>query len=193
MGASVRNAMLRTVLVALALVAPAAPAGAGLMTTMMDTGTPIMTFTIPAGGINGESGYVGPNTISYEGSSPVLAYCTDLFRTIGINDSYQVTPQSLSTLPGGDMVARLFTADSVLGGSTWVDKAALQLAIWDVVESGRRGIGPLDPPTVAVAPVILTAGEFKVPDVVDITASGIDLRAVMGRVTSLLDLAPTVA
>lgn len=188
-----RAFILRSALHLLALVALANPADAGLIVTKMDTSTPIMTLTIPAAGMNGESGYVGPNTISYDGSKPVLAYCTDLFRSINISDSYGVIPQPLSTLAGGDQVARLFTADAVLGGGTWVDKAALQLAIWDVVESSRRGISPFAPPGAATAPAMLNAGEFKMPGVVDITASGIDLQDVMARVRLLLAAAPTVA
>ena len=101
-----------------------------------------MTFTIPSQGINGEGGYVGPNSVSLDGSPFVDAYCTDLFRSIGVNDSYPGSVQPLSALPGGDVVARLFTADTILGSPTPTSKAALQLAIWDVVESARFGLAP---------------------------------------------------
>jgi hypothetical protein len=165
-----------------------APAEAGFITTSMDGSTPVMTFTIPGGGLNHEEGYVGPSTISYNGSASVQAYCTDIFKSIGVQDGYAATAQPLSALAGGDLVAKLFSADAALGGSNAVTKAALQLAIWDVVESARAATTPLDPLTAGT----LTSTEYKIAGVVDITSTGLDLITVMGRVSSLLNLAPTL-
>lgn len=137
---------LHLVLAALTLSTLAAPADADLITTSMDTSTPIMTFVIPAAGINGESGYVGPNTIVFDGTSTSQAYCTDLFRSIGVNDSYAAKFAPLSDLSNHSLVSRLFAADSALGDVSSLEKAALQLAVWDVIETGRAGLGGFTDP-----------------------------------------------
>jgi hypothetical protein len=165
-----------------------APADAGFITTNMDGSTPVMTFTIPGAGVNGEGGYVGPNTISYNGSAPVQAYCTDIYKSIGVQDGYAATVQPLSTLAGGDLVAKLFSADAALGGNSAVTRAALQLTIWDVVEHAREAKAPLDPLTIGT----LTSTEYKITGVLDMTSTNLDLIAVMGRVSSLLSLAPSL-
>ncbi len=183
-----RGFILRFSLPFLALAALATPADGGLIVTQMDTSTPIMTFTIPSRGVNGESGYVGPNTVSLGGGAAVQAYCTDLFRSIGIDDHYPGSVHPLSSLPGGNLVARLFSADAALGGSTPEDKAALQLAIWDVVEFSRLGLGPLDPLKVGS----LNKTEYKINGVLDITAGSVSLVTIMDRVSSLLNLAPSL-
>ena len=118
-----RFVMLRLALPTLALAVLTAPADAGQIVTQMNTSTPVMTFTIPSQGINGEGGYVGPNSVSLNNGPFVQAYCTDLFRSIGVNDQYAADIQPLSTLSGGDLVARLFSADAALGGATPADKA----------------------------------------------------------------------
>ncbi|MDB5353481.1 MAG: hypothetical protein JWN86_4728 [Planctomycetota bacterium] len=127
-------------LVLLSLLAVPA-ARADYLTTSIDTNTPIITLNIPSAGVNGESGYVGPNRISYDGSAPVEAYCTDLFRSIGVNDHYAASIAPLSSLSNGTLVARLFSADAARHDGSAMEKAALQLAIWDVVETGRAGLG----------------------------------------------------
>jgi hypothetical protein len=129
----------RIALVALALATLAAPANADFLTTSMDTSTPVMTFSIPSAGINGESGYVGPNTVSFDGSAPFQAYCTDLYRSIGVNDQYAAQAAPLSDLSNGGLVSKLFTVDAAMGDGGALEKAALQLAIWNVVETGRAG------------------------------------------------------
>ena len=132
---------IRHALAALALAALAVPAArADYLTTSMDTSTPVMTFSVPSKGMNGESGYVGPNTVSFDGGPPVSAYCTDLFKSIGVNDSYGASLQPLSNLANGDLVAKLFVADAAYAPSA-LEGAALQLAIWDAVETGRAGLG----------------------------------------------------
>src|SRR4051794_36923710 len=105
----------RLILVASLLVSVAGPARAGIITTQMDTSTPIFTFDVPSRGVAGEGGYVGPNTVRFDGSGPVQAYCTDLFRTIGVDDSYAGSLQPLSALTNGDLVAKLFAADRLSG------------------------------------------------------------------------------
>ena len=154
---------IRPALAALALAWLIAPAvRANIITTSMDTSTPIMTFNIPSKGVNGESGYVGPNSVSFNGSAPVSAYCTDLFRSIGVNDSYSASLQPLSDLANGDFVARLFVADASHAPSA-LEGAALQLAIWDVVETGRAGLGSyIDPLSFSSADVSKGSDHFDV-------------------------------
>jgi len=138
---------LRRALAMLALAVLTAPAArAGFITTRMSTSTPILTFTIPSEGIHGESGYVGPNMVSYDGSPQVAAYCTDLFRSIGVDDHYAAEGAPLSGLTNGSMVARLLSADAALGDPSALEKAALQLAIWNTVETGRAGLGDYTDP-----------------------------------------------
>lgn len=119
----------------------ASPSRADYVATSMDTATPIMTISVPARGMNGEAGYVGPNSVSYDGGPAAAAYCTDLFRTIAANDRYDASEQPLSGLANGAFVARLFAADAATGDAGPLEHAALQLAIWDSVEAGRAGLG----------------------------------------------------
>ena len=182
-----RLVMGRMAVPALALALIAAPADAGQITTRMDTNTPVMTFTIPGKGMYGEGGYVGPNSVSLNGGPFVSGYCTDLFRSIGVDDQYAAGVQPLSTLPGGNLVARLFTADAALGGTTPTDGAAMQIAVWDVVESARAGLGPVDPLKVGT----LTATDYSIGGVVDIASSAVNMIGVMDRVSALLNAAPS--
>jgi PEP-CTERM motif len=132
---------------ALALAALTASTARGdFLTTSMDTSTPIMTFNIPSAGVNGESGYVGPNTITFDGSGPVQAYCTDLFRSIGVNDGYDAKFAPLSDLANGVLVAKILGVDAASGDTSALEKAAVQLAIWDVIETGRAGLGSYTDP-----------------------------------------------
>lgn len=148
----------RSVLTAIVLTALAAPAVRGdLLTTQMDTHTPIITFRVPSEDVNGESGYVGPNSVSFDGSASVPAYCTDLFRSIHVNDQYAAHTAPLSTLANGDLVAKLFRADAALGDHSALEKAALQLAVWDVVETGRAGLGGFFDPF-AAGPLRIESG-----------------------------------
>ena len=135
-------------------------ANADLITTNMNTSTPIFTFNIPSKGVNGESGYVGPNSITFDGSGPVPAYCTDLFKDIGIQDSYQASLEPLSNLANGSMVAKLFTVDASLHDTSWLEKAAMQLAIWNVVETGRAGMGLFTDPLAVDPSKVSTAHTF---------------------------------
>lgn len=137
-----RSASVRFTLAALSIVLTAgAQANAGMITTKMDTSTPIMTFTIPGKGVNGESGYVGPNTVSLDGAKPYSAYCTDIFRSIGVNDQYAASASPLSSLANGDFVAKILAVDIASHDNSSLEKAAVQLAIWDSVETGRAGQG----------------------------------------------------
>ena len=132
---------------AMTLAALAAPSARGdFLTTTMDTSTPILTFSIPIGGCQRRGGLRRPNTITFEGSGPVQAYCTDLFRSIGVNDGYDAQLAPSSSLANANLVAKLFSADAATGDAGSLEKAALQLAIWDVVETGRAGLGSYTDP-----------------------------------------------
>ena len=136
-----------TAIAALALSALVAPeVRADSITTSMDTNTPIITFSIPSRGVNGESGYVGPNSISFNNSTPFPSYCTDFFKSIGVNDHYAASMAPQASLTNEVVVANLFAADAALHDGSALEKAALQLAIWDVVETGRAGLGSFTNP-----------------------------------------------
>lgn len=180
-----RSLMLRIAVPTLALGAFTAPVDAGLVTHMDTANAPIMTFTIPSQGMYGESGYVGPNSVKLGNGPFIQAYCTNLFRSIGIDDSYPASIQPLSALPGGDLVARLFTADAASKDSSTMEKAALQLAIWDVVESARMGLAPSNPGRVGP----LTSMEYKVAGAIDVKWYSADMNNVIDRVSSLLNTA----
>ena len=118
----------------------------GLIVTSMDTATPVVTFSFPARGVVGEGGYVGPNTVSFDGGPAISAYCTDFFRSIGVNDQYAADLAPASGLANADLVARVLAADAASGDNSFLEKAAVQLAVWDAIESGRAGLGGvLDP------------------------------------------------
>ena len=134
---------------ALALSALAAPpAKADFLTSHIDTATPIFSISVPSRGVVGELAYVGPSDVSLDGGNPILGYCTDLFRTIQANDRYAAVEVSVLSLANGDLAAKILAVDAATGDGSAAQRAAVQLAIWNVVESGRAGFGawvnPLD-------------------------------------------------
>lgn len=76
--------------------------------------------------------------VTRDGSS-YLAYCVDLFTTIGFN-TYQNSTGSPDTYLNGGRAAWLFETYSGLVRSN-DDAAALQVALWDVVHDGGDGLG----------------------------------------------------
>ena len=85
-----------------------------------------------------QSEYATEIFVTREGSS-YLAYCVDLFTTIGFN-TYQSSTGSPDTYVNGGRAAWLFETYSGLVRSN-DDAAALQVALWDVVHDGGDGLG----------------------------------------------------
>jgi PEP-CTERM motif len=87
-----------------------------------------------------KSGFAGALAFSIDHSSSLIDFfCVDITTSAYLNSEYQATTLPPSSISNGDRVAWLFNAFNSTA-NTVVTGAALQLAIWDIVQDGGDGL-----------------------------------------------------